>query len=247
MSLAALTYALIPVLATLIGGVFAAFRAPGRQARSLIQHFAAGVVFAAVAGELVPELMQERERLAVIVGMALGVGVMLGVKRLTEGSGKSALPEPAPGAESPTGLLITIAIDVFVDGLLVGIGFAAGAQAGLLLTLALSVEALFLGLAASSGLSRSGATRGRMIATAAGLALLLGLGAAIGGTLLSGLVGFMLVTVLAFGAAALLYLVTEELLVEAHEGPESATGAATFFAGFLVLFLAEMTLAGPAA
>ena len=38
---------------------------------------------------------------------------------------------------------------------------------------------------------------------------------------------------------ALLYLVTEELLVEAHETPDRPWVAAMFFAGFLLLLLLE--------
>ena len=41
---------LVPVAAAIAGGAIAVWRAPGEQLRSIIQHFAAGVVFAAVAG-----------------------------------------------------------------------------------------------------------------------------------------------------------------------------------------------------
>lgn len=44
---------------------------------------------------------------------------------------------------------------------------------------------------------------------------------------------------LAFGAAALLYLVTEELLVEAHEGQETPLLTALFFIGFLAIPVLE--------
>ncbi len=52
----------------------------------MVQHFAAGVVFAVTAGELLPELKGERNPAApvygyafeVIVGFALGLAVMLG-------------------------------------------------------------------------------------------------------------------------------------------------------------------------
>ncbi len=37
-------------------------------------------------------------------------------------------------------------IDILVDGLVLGIAFAAGAKAGILLTVALTIEVLFLGL-----------------------------------------------------------------------------------------------------
>ena len=53
-------------------------------------------------------------------------------------------------------------------------------------------------------------------------------------------IGPALETVLAFGAAALLYLVTEELLVEAHEIPDTPLITAAFFVGSLILFVIEM-------
>jgi zinc transporter, ZIP family len=47
---------------------------------------------------------------------------------------------------------------------------------------------------------------------------------------------------LTFGLMALLYLVTEELLVEAHEKPDGPGISAMFFVGFLGLLLVEETL-----
>ena len=58
---------------------------------------------------------------------------------------------------------------------------------------------------------------------------------ALGFNLLYGYTGL-----LSFGSAALLYLVTEELLVEAHEEPETPLSTATFFAGFLLLFVLQL-------
>ena len=47
---------------------------------------------------------------------------------------------------------------------------------------------------------------------------------------------------LAFGLIALLYLVTEELLFEAHEQPDSPLITAMFFVGFLALLMIEESL-----
>lgn len=240
-----LTFVLIPAAATLLGGVVAAFRPPGARLQSVIQHFAAGVVFAAVAGELLPELMHEAAPLPTVFGFALGVGLMLGVKRLTEGKpGAEASAEgDAPEAEGSTrGLVATVAVDVAIDGLLVGVGFAAGTEAGILLTIALSLEVLFLALATAAALVRAGASRTRVLGTTAGLAVLLVAGATVGGLAAGVLTGGLLAAVLAFGVAALLYLVTEELLVEAHETQDTPLATATFFAGFLALLLLEMAL-----
>ncbi len=236
-----LTYVLLPAAAALLGGIVAAFRPPGTRLQSVIQHFAAGVVFAAVAGELLPELMHEAAALPTIVGFALGVGLMLGVKRLTEGRASETGPSEAGPGET-RGLVVTVAVDVTIDGLLVGVGFAAGTEVGLLVTLALTLEVLFLGLATASALVGAGASRGRVIGTTAGLATLLVAGAAAGGAALGVLTGGLLAGVLAFGVAALLYLVTEELLVEAHETEDTPLATATFFVGFLALLLLEMAL-----
>ncbi|MEP0546368.1 MAG: transporter [Rhodothermales bacterium] len=246
-----LPFLAIPAVAAVLGGVVAAFRPPGRRLQSVIQHFAAGVVFAAVAGELLPELMYEAAALPTIVGFGLGVALMLGVKRLTEREpSETAVPEAGAseggasegGAGGTRGLVVTVAVDIAVDGLLVGVGFAAGAEAGLIVTIALSLEVLFLVLATAAALVGAGASRGRVLGTTAGLTVLL-LAGAIGGTLAAGaLTGGLLAGVLAFGVAALLYLVTEELLVEAHDTPDTPLAAATFFLGFLVLLLIEMAL-----
>ncbi len=231
-----MAYALIPAAAVVAGGVLAAIRPPGPKLRSAVQHFAAGIVFAAVAAELLPTLMHERSPLAAIVGFALGVGVMLAIKRLTEATGQRGVSN----VQQPTGLLITLGVDVAVDGLLIGIGFAAGAKQGALLTIALAVEVLFLGLSGAVALGKAGASRARMIATTAMFAVLVIAGATAGASLLGGLSGPRLEGVLSFGAAALLYLVTEELLVEAHEEAETPLLTATFFVGFVGLLVIEM-------
>ena len=79
-----------------------------------------------------------------------------------------------------------------------------------------------------------------MIAATLGLDLLFVLVAAAGASILRNLTGPPLAITLAFGAAALLFLVTEELLVEAHQEPETPLLTATFFVGFLLMLLLGM-------
>ena len=221
-----LTYTLIPVTATIASGAIAAFRPPGAKVRSFVQHFAAGVVFAAAASELLPDIVHKKSPLAVMIGGTLGVVVLLSVKSLTK------------KAQGSVSLIATVGLDVLIDGLILGLGFAAGAKAGILLTIALTLELLFLGLSVSATLSQASSDRKKIVTITAGLALLLPVGATLG-TALAGLSGFILAALLAFGLVALLYLVTEELLVEAHELPDTPLTAATFFVGFLLLILIE--------
>ena len=55
---AGLLYTLFPVGATILGGVVAVLRPPSAQIQRALQHFAAGVVFAAAAVELLPDALQ---------------------------------------------------------------------------------------------------------------------------------------------------------------------------------------------
>ena len=259
-----LLFTIIPVAAAILGGIIAAFRPIGPRFGSAIQHFAAGMVFAAVGVELLPDVVSKHAPVATILGFSVGIALMLLIRalaeRLEEAGAETEAEKAAEGARVeevrietansnqtgaanlPTGLIAAIGVDVTIDGLLIGIGFAAGAKEGILLIVALTLELLSLGLATSATLHKSGISRSRSIAITSGLALLPFVGAGVGAGLLGGLSGAWLEAVLAFGVAALLYLVTEELLVEAHEVPETPLITATFFIGFLILLIITMVV-----
>lgn len=229
-----LLYSASAALAAILGGVVAVVWAPSARFRSYIQHFAAGIVFAAVAVEVLPEVVHREQPLAAAVGFALGVAALLGIRQLAERKG---------GRQgSDTVFILTVAIDVFIDGLLLGLGFALGETAGLLLAIALSCEFVALGLAMSAQLRQDGTGRGKTILVIGGVVLPSIASAWAGYTFLSGFSGGVMEGVLAFAAAALLWLVAEELLVEAHEVPETPVATSLFFVGFLLLLLMDMLM-----
>jgi ZIP family zinc transporter len=240
-----LGFSLLPAVVMIAGAALAVWRAPGPQLRSAILHFAAGVIFSVVAVELLPDIVQRHAPYEVGLGFGLGVAVMMGLRYLTQrleqgeaASEPSATPAPAVTAALPWGLLV--AIGILIDGLLLGIGFSAGAKEGTLLAIALTIELLSLGLATAIELRQGGHGKGRAVAIVAGLSLLLLAGAGIGTTVLRGASGNVLEIVLSFGLAALLFLVTEELLTEAHEETETPLLTLSFFVGFLLFLLLGM-------
>lgn len=247
--LTVLSLSLFPVVTTALGAAIAAFRPPSAAIRSGIQHFAAGVVFSVVAVELLPDVVRVHDPIEIGWTFAAGVALMLGIERWGRRADERASPVvPMDGPAAPmtvsrgpsTGQLVAIGIDILIDGLLIGIAMAAGTKEGLLLTAALSLELLSLGLAMAAGLTASGASRRRTILLPTALSLLLVVGAVLGETALRGASEHTLAGVLSFGSAALLYLVTEELLVDAHESPDSTGATAMFFAGFLLFLLLGM-------
>ena len=232
-----LGYALIPAITMILAGIWAVLRAPNENTRSALMHFAAGVVFAVVAVEFLPDLVHEHSVLATAVGFTLGTVTMLGVRLWSEKRAKKNLEKSETASGS---LIVATAVDIVVDGLMLGIGFAAGAKQGILLTIALAFELISLGLAVALELKQGRLSRGRILSSIIALSGLFIFGAVAGSAALSLISGALLAGVIAFGAAALLFLVTEELLTEAHEVAENPLLTSAFFVGFLAVFLLEL-------
>src|SRR5574338_1586489 len=109
-----LAYSSLPVVAAIIGGTIAAFRPPNSRLRSMIQHFAAGVVFSVVAVELLPDIVKEHRAVQVVLGFALGTICMLGLREIARRLGGA---EDADASRSTAGLLAGVGVDLAVDGL----------------------------------------------------------------------------------------------------------------------------------
>jgi len=226
----------IPVVAALLGAAVAALRPPGRVVRSSIQHFAAGVIFSVVAVELLPEVRRGHDPFEVGWTFAAGVALMLiidaVVKRFRHDGEQGAARGPSPGQ------LVPIGVDVLLDGILIGIAMTTGLKQGVLLTIALTLELFSLGLTMALEFATSKLLV-RVLAPT-GIACLMIVGAVLGRTLLADASVHTLAGLLAFGCAALLFLVTEELLIEAHESANTSVTTAMFFVGFLIFLLLGM-------
>src|SRR4051812_22331871 len=72
----------VPVLAAGAAGLAATVRPPGVRMTSGRQHFAAGVVIAAAALELLPDVVRE-SGLVSVVGFGLGIAVMFAMRAVT--------------------------------------------------------------------------------------------------------------------------------------------------------------------
>ncbi|HJT70779.1 MAG TPA: hypothetical protein VJ731_11300 [Terriglobales bacterium] len=233
-----LIYAIWPVVAAVVGACVSALRQPGPALRSSLQHFAAGVVFSVVGVELLPDILRQHKPIPVIVGFILGIVSLLILRAF--GPSEESLKQN-PGA-LPLSFLFAMGTDVLIDGFLIGIGFAAGVKEGKLLTFALTVELLSLGIATVVTLTDAAIPRTKAIVVTSIGALFILVGAGLGGTVLRGLSDTAMEVVLSFGLAALLFLVVEELLVEAHEVPETPLITSTFFAGFLLFLVLGIVL-----
>lgn len=216
----------LPWIAAVSGAVASTFYKPGQMVRSAIQHFAAGIIFAAAAGEILPALRHGNPVVPVVIGGSIGIAAMLAARSLGN------------RASGPASLIGLVGLDVFIDGLVLGIALVAGQKQGLLLAVALTIEVLFLGLTIALALRGGASSRLKTVGITAAVAALLPLGALLGGPI-STLPPAFVTGFFAFGLMALLYLVTEELLKEAHERPDPPWVTAMFFVGFLLLIVLD--------
>lgn len=227
----AATLVAFPVAAAITGAVGASFSRLNATVASGVQHFAGGVVIAALAGEVLPDLRKDGHLWIVVIAFTAAVAFLIALETF---SGRVEARADAPVI--PIALVVTVGIDLLIDGVLVGVGSTLGSRQALILTIALSLEILFLALSVSAELTDRGASKraAALVPSLLGLATAVG---AVGGAAAFGNASTAtLAAVLAFGAAALLYLVTEELLVEAHETRDTPILTASFFLGFILIY-----------
>lgn len=221
-------YSFLASIVLLISALIGSFFKMSSKAVSLTQHFTAGVVFAAVATELLPKILEVHSPMHIAIGFILGVIVMVFIKTLVNRENTDQI--------SLT-LLVSIGIDLFIDGLLIAIAFLSGEKTGTLVAFALVLEVAFLALSLSTDLIKKKTTPLFRMKAFLMLSFLIPFGTGSGILILNLLPSSFFTEALSFGAAALLYLVIEELLVEAHETKDTPLITSAFFLGFLIIFL----------
>ncbi|KAH3745602.1 zinc transporter [Pelomyxa schiedti] len=135
----------------------------------------------------------------------------------------------------PWGLIVPVATDGAMDGLLIGITYiGANLYSGIVMAIALAIEMCFLGMSTSNQMAKNDLPRAVAIPICLGLPFFIIISGYIGAAILANVSGPIFVGVVSFGMAALLFLISDELLVEAHKEEENDTWWVTifFFIGF---------------
>jgi ZIP family zinc transporter len=149
---------------------------------------------------------------------------------------------PVTTGTIPSGFVVAMGVDFLVDGVLLGLGTLAGERVGTLMAIVLSVELFSLGGAVVSRIGGEGVSTGKQLAVLASMVVTFLVGVYGAQRLLGDASPELLVVFLSFGLSALLFLVTEELLSEAHETEDTLLSTSMFFTGFLGFLLFEMSI-----
>jgi len=219
--------------------------------------FAAGVMIAASVWSLLIPAMEMAEELNMLHswlpaagGFVLGGLFLMLLDRI--------LPHLHPGSTEPEGvkssftrttmLVLAVTLHNIPEGLAVGLAFglagestAVSISGALALSVGMALQNFPEGAAISLPLKKEGLSNNRSFLLGA-LSGVVEPIAGVTGVLIAGSITGIMPWFLAFAAGAMIYVVVEELIPEAHLGEHSHTGTLSVMAGFLVMMILDVAL-----
>jgi ZIP family zinc transporter len=233
--------ALLPGVSNFTGGLIAEAVDVSQRTLSLALHLAAGIVLGVVGLELMPRALEASLPWLPLLAFVLGGAFFLGLGRVIGYvQGRLSGSEENPGALA---IFSGVSLDLFSDGVLIGTGTVINPGLGLLLALGQVPADVPEGFAAAATLRNSGMPRRRRLLFSASFVIPVLVGAALGYLALRDAPEVLTLSVLALTGGALVTVVVEEMVPEAHEGETSPWGAVALTAGF-ALFGAVTLLTG---
>ena len=219
--------------------------------------FAAGVMIAAAVWSLLIPAIDQAEAAGLLGWVPAAGGFLLGVGFLI--AMDSLLPHLHIGAKQPEGLsapwkrttllFTAVTLHNIPEGMAVGLSFALAAQGGqaagytaaMALALGIGIQNFPEGAAISLPLRQEGKSVGK----AFWMGSLSGVVEPIFGVLtvlIAGSIQPLMPWLLSFAAGAMIYVVVEELIPEAHLGEHSHVGTLGVIFGFVVMMILDVAL-----
>ncbi len=207
--------------------------------------FAAGVLLAVVAIDLVISARGAASLHSTVTGLLCGAAVFSSVNWILSRCGAQhrkrcgeCVEQPREGQQAGSGL--AIAAGTFLDGIpegaVLGLSVLHHGAPGLGTIAAFFLANIPEALSSSAGMRRAGRSARYVFGVWIGIALLIGLAAAVAGLALRGTGPAVRATVEAFAAGAILALVSETMIPEAFHGSPQFNGLLLVF-GFVALLI----------
>lgn len=215
--------------------------------------FAAGMMLAASAFSLILPGLEAAARLfssswasagVVVLGIALGTLLMLGMDRFTPHEHQSTGP-CGPECQRISGIwlfVFAIALHNIPEGMAIGVSFAQGDMGvGLPLTTAIAIQDVPEGLAVAMALRLTGLSSWRSALLAAATGLLEVFGAVLGFSMASSLaIAYPLS--MGIAAGAMIFVVSHEVIPETHRNGNQTAATVGLMGGFMVMMLLDTAL-----
>ncbi len=220
-----------PIIGIIIGSIVGSMIKPSMKSLAVLRHIAAGLVIAAFSTELTPEIAEAdgyKNRIAVISGIVIGLALMIVLRTIFSKEEETMSIE----------VISSVAIDFFIDAMLIGIALASTTNSnGYIMAIALGIEMFILSLTTISQARKAGSSSLSMVFVSALFVVVVVAGMYIGmyfaNRFKNSSTYYLLI---AFGVAALMWLVTEDLLSKSKY-LDSRIGATMLFLGFLSVII----------
>ncbi|NLG52316.1 MAG: ZIP family metal transporter [Chloroflexi bacterium] len=227
--LSVLILAALPAFGNLIGGLLADIIHLTERSLSVALHFAAGVIFAVVGVELMPEILAGEPVWVTMLAFVAGGGVMVILDGLLQ---KVRNRLSGSGNTVPWMIFTGVAVDLFSDGILIGTSSTISLDLGLLVALGQVIADVPEGMATIATFKRREVPRKQRLLLVASFAIPVLLGATLGYWVMRGQPALLRLSVLALTAGMLLTVVNEQIVPEAHMGGEARYSALALVSGF---------------
>jgi ZIP family zinc transporter len=250
----ALLGGLVACCATAVGALPAlVLRGLPQRIEDVMLGGAAGMMLAAAAFSLILPGLDAAEGITglawtgavvVVIGMALGVLLMLGLDAFTPHEHDKSGP-CGPGHERCGRVwlfVFSIALHNLPEGMAIGVSFAGGDNSvGIPLTTAIALQDLPEGLAVAIALRGAGLTAMNAVLVAAATGLLEPVGALLGVGLSSGL-ALAYPIGLGLAAGAMIFVVSHEVIPETHRNGHQTAATIGLVAGFALMMTLDTAL-----
>ena len=197
-------------------------------------HAASGIVLAVVGVELMPEALAGGAPVwSIIAGLCLGGAFYVLLEWIID-----HMQMGRAGAAGAWMIYAAVAVDLFSDGLMLGVGSVVSFSLAFILALGQVLADVPEGFATIVNFKEKGERRSRRLMLSASFVVPCLVGASVGYWLLRGQGETLKLAALAFTAGILLIAAVEEMLEQAHEAAEDTRLSAGFFIGGFALFTA---------
>lgn len=222
-----------PSIGIVAGSLLGSAIKPSIETLAVLRNLAAGLVLAAVSTELAPQVAEAhfyRERISVIAGILIGLGLMITLRTIF-----SQKNEEKMSIE----VVVSIAIDFFIDSLLIGIALSSltGGTSSMIMAIALGIEMFILSMTTTSQMHAANSSYLYIMTVTATFVMSTIVGLFSGMFAANMLKGTpMMYMLMAFGVSALIWLVTEDLIVKSKY-LDSRLAASMLFLGFMTVLV----------
>lgn len=244
-------------LATVLGAAMVFFfkKEMSSVTQKIFLGFAAGVMIAASVWSLLIPAMEAAEEAGGSVFLPVGGGFVLGGaflllldRLLPHLHLDSDQPEGLPSHwKRTTMIVLAVTLHNIPEGMAVGLSFTVAAQDGgalagaVALAIGMGLQNFPEGAAVSLPMRSQGVSAGKAFACGAASGVVEPIFGLLT-VLVAGSVSGLMPWILSFAAGAMIYVVVEELIPEAHLGEHSHAGTVSVMTGFLVMMLLDTAL-----